>query len=446
MMVRISAMMFLQYWPLGVWGVTIGTYIGANTGEHGAGIFSPGFIGYSTAASAIGSLFSPLVVGFLSDRYVAAQKLVSLTQVGCAIAVWGMYASRSQVVFFLWLLVYFQCFVPAATLTNKISLKQLANPDAEYPLVRFFGTMGWIAAGLFVGILWPTLSGESIEATSMPLMLGGIGNVVMALFAITLPDTPPESDDRPIQERAWRQHRVLFTNLQLVAFLAIATLACVPSMAYNNFANPFLNYYRYPAPAALMTLGQLSDLICLTATPWLIARFGLRSLFATGVFTWTLRYVLLAGGSYFALAWPVVAAILIHGPCYVFVYVVGVMYTDHLADPSHRGAAQGLFALASTGIGHLLGAITVGFAQSVFLTPAGVEPPSYNWTGFWLVPALIGSFVAVSFLLSFKLPRQPYLALTGDRDDASFDPRAGRESTTANTNHSDDRSASLRAP
>jgi len=407
MMARISAMMFLQYWPLGVWGVTIGTYIGANTGEQGTGIFSPGFIGYSTAASAIGSLFSPLVVGFLSDRYFAAQKLVCATHVGCAIAAWGMYASHSQANFFLWILVYFQCFVPAATLTNKIGLKQLVNADAEYPLVRFFGTIGWIAAGLFVGILWPFVTGESIEATSTPLLLGAMGNVVMALFAVTLPNTPPESGNMPTRQQTWRQRSVLFTNFPLVAFLGIAILACVPSMAYNNFANPFLNYYGYPAPAALMTLGQVSDLICLTATPWLISRFGLRSLFATGVFAWTLRYLLLAMGSYFALAWPVVAAILIHGPCYVFVYVVGVMYTDHLTDKSHRGAAQGLFALASTGIGHLLGAITVGVAQSVFLTPAGVEPPPYNWSGFWLVPALIGCIVVVAFKLASKLPRQP---------------------------------------
>lgn len=414
MMARISAMMFLQYWPLGVWGVTIGTYIGANTGEQGTGMFSPGFIGYSTAAGAIGSLFAPLVVGFLSDRYFAAQKLVCAMHVGCAIAVGGMYTSRSQAFFFLWILLYFQCFVPAATLTNKIGLKHLVNADAEYPLVRVFGTVGWITAGLFVGIVWPYVTDQSIEATRMPLVLGGIGNVLMAIFVVTLPATPPESNDKLARQQSWRERSVLFANLPLIAFLGIAMLACMPSMAYNNFANPFLNYYRYPAPAALMTLGQVSDLICLTATPWLIPRFGLRSLFATGVLAWTLRYMLLAMGSHFALAWPVVTAILIHGPCYVFVYVVGVMYTDHLADPSHRGAAQGLYALASTGIGHLLGAVTVGWAQSVFLTPAGVEPPPYNWTSFWLVPAMIGIIVLIVFKLTFKLLRQPNVAQSAE--------------------------------
>src|SRR3954470_23555218 len=83
---RISAMMFLQYWPLGVWGVTVGTYIAANTGGAGDGIFSAGFVGYSTAAGAIGSLLSPVLIGFLSDRYFAAQNLLAVLHVGCALA------------------------------------------------------------------------------------------------------------------------------------------------------------------------------------------------------------------------------------------------------------------------------------------------------------------------------------------------------------------------
>src|SRR3972149_4697176 len=182
MMVRMSAMMFLQYWPLGIWGVTVGTYIAANTGEQGAGIFSAGFVGYSTASCAFGSLLSPVAVGFLSDRYFAAQRLVAVMHVGCALAAWGMYESHTQTAFFFWLVVYFQCFVPAAALTNKIGLRHLADVDAEYPLVRIFGTVGWIGSGLFLGFVWPLATGESIEATRIPLMLGACGNVLMAFF------------------------------------------------------------------------------------------------------------------------------------------------------------------------------------------------------------------------------------------------------------------------
>ena len=106
------------------------------------------------------------------------------------------------------------------------------------------------------------------------------------------------------------------------------------------------------------------------------------------------------------MAWPVYAAILIHGPCYVFVYVIGVMYVDRLVGGAHRGAAQGMYALASTGLGHLLGALTVGFAQATFLTPDGVSPPPYHWTAFWIVPAVLSVATVLVFSVAFKPPRQ----------------------------------------
>jgi nucleoside transporter len=405
-MVRMSAMMFMQYWPLGIWGVTVGTYIAANTGEQGAGIFSAGFVGYSTAAGAIGGLLSPVIIGFLSDRFFSAQRLVALMHFGCALSAWGMYESQNQATFFFCLLMYFQCFVPAVALTNKISLRHLLDVDAEYPRIRIFGTVGWISAGLFLGFVWPAVNGDSIDATRTPLLLGAFGSVLMTFYAFTLPHTPPVRRDEDIQRRTFQDSGALLRNRPLVAFLLVSMLACIPSMAYNNYANLFLNNYAYPRPAALMTLGQLSDVLFLWAAPWFIARFGLRTLFVSGVIAWGVRYGLLAAGSYFYIGWPVYTAILIHGPCYVFIYVIGVMYVDRLADSAHRGAAQGMYALATTGLGHLIGAFNVGYTQGVFLTPDGISPPPYNWTAFWIVPAILSLVTAIVFKIRFNSSRQ----------------------------------------
>jgi nucleoside transporter len=406
MMARISAMMFLQYWPLGIWGVTVGTYIAANTGNEGSRIFSAGFVGYSTAAGALGSLVSPVLVGFLSDRYFTAQRLLALMHAGCACAAWGMYHSQSQGAFFLALFGYFQFFSPAAALTNKIALRHLANIDREYPRVRIFSTVGWISAGLFLGFGWPWAMGESIEATRVPLMLGAGGSILMAFYAWTLPDTPPEGRSREFLMRAFRDGRDLLRNRPLLAFLFVAMLACIPSMAYNNYGNLFLNNQGYNRPAALMTLGQLSDVLFLWATPWLIARLGIQALFLSGVIAWAIRYCLLAFGSYSGLVWPVYVAIVIHGACYVFVYVIGVMFVDRLVERTHRGAAQGVYALVSSGLGHLVGAFTVGLSQESFLTPPGVSPPPYDWTTFWMVPATVSVVAAITFRVVFKAPPQ----------------------------------------
>lgn len=405
LMARMSAMMFLQYWPQGIWAVTFTTYIVANTGTVGAGIFSAGFVGYTTAAGAIGSLISPVIIGFLSDRYFAAERLLAALHAGCALAAWGMFRSQTELEFLLCIVLYYQCFCPAAALTNKIGLRHLANVDVEYPWVRIFGTVGWIGAGLFLGFVWPLVTGQLIEATRIPLFLGACGSSMMALYCLTLPHTPPERRASVARLGIVRDSGELLRNGPLVTFLAVSMLACISTTAYNNCGNPFLNHEGYPRPAALMTLGQLSELLCLWAAPWLIARYGLRVLFVVGVIGWGIRYALLATGSYLGAAPPVYAAILLHGPCYVFVYVIGVMYVDRLAGSAHRGAAQGLYALASAGLGHLIGALTVGLAQAALLTPEGVSPPPYHWTAFWIVPAAFSLTAAIMFKVAFRPPQ-----------------------------------------
>jgi MFS family permease len=125
-------------------------------------------------------------------------------------------------------------------------------------------------------------------------------------------------------------------------------------------------------------------------------------LFIGGATAWAIRYGLLAASSSSAATWPTYAAILLNGPCFVFIYVVGVMYVDRLVGSAHRGTAQGMFTLASAGVGNLVGAVTVGFTQSIFLTPDDVSPPPYNWTAFWIVAAVL-SVVSVLFsIASFK--------------------------------------------
>jgi hypothetical protein len=151
-----------------------------------------------------------------------------------------------------------------------------------------------------------------------------------------------------------------------------------------------------------MTIGQVSDLFVLALTPWLIKRFSLQSLFVTGMTAWGVRYILLAAGSFYAITWPSVVSILMNGPCFVFIYVIGVMYVDRLLGGAHRGAAQGTFALVSAGLGNLAGAVTVGYAQSTFLTPQGVSRPPYNWSAFWSVPAILSIAGVFMFRVAFK--------------------------------------------
>jgi MFS family permease len=191
-----------------------------------------------------------------------------------------------------------------------------------------------------------------------------------------------------------RDGKALFRNRELMLFLGVVLFACLPSMAYNNYGNVYLNEKHYWHPAALMTVGQVSEVLMLAASPWLIPRLGLNKLFAAGIAAWSVRYLLLALASYTSMTWPVYAAIAIHGICYVFVYIVGVIYVDRLVSHSHRGLAQGMYTIVYAGLANLLGGISVGYCESLFLNPKGID----DWTIFWLIPAAISASTAVTFV------------------------------------------------
>ncbi len=191
MRLRMSIMMFLQYFGLGLWAVTTGSYVDANTVGQGLGIFPPWFIGFLSLSSAIGSIVAPIVAGIAADRWMNGERLLLLLHLACAGCLWGMAATQSAGWFLFAVVMYYQFFCPTVSLSNALSLRHLPHPDREFAWVRSIGTLAWIFAGLIVGLAAPGYWGESIERTNLPLYFGAVGQLAMAAYCFTLPASPP---------------------------------------------------------------------------------------------------------------------------------------------------------------------------------------------------------------------------------------------------------------
>ncbi|QDT68254.1 Putative nucleoside transporter YegT [Planctomycetes bacterium MalM25] len=418
MLARLSVMMLLQYWPLGLWFVTVKTFIAANTEQEGEALFSAGFIGYSGMAAAFGSLVAPTLMGWIADRFFSAEKLVALLNLAAALALTGMYHAGSQTTFFLCLILYFQAFCPSVSLTNTIAFSKLSDRDREFPVVRLYGTVAWIAAGVFVGVICRWWFGENIEPTRTPMTIAIGSHLAMALYSLTLPRTEPQRVPVPGKGSGW----ALLRDPVLAMFLLVSLLAATGSQAYD-LNNVYLNQRGYEGAAATLTLGQLTEVACLAAMPWLHRRWRLKTLFLVGVLCWSFRYLLLAmssvGEPTGLSAAMIYSAILVHGPAYVFVYLAGQMYVDRLTDPANRGVAQGFHALATVGLGHVIGSGMTGWSQATFLTPAGVSPPPYDWTPYWMIPVATTLGTAILFAFAFSGGPKPGASDTDPADDSA---------------------------
>jgi nucleoside transporter len=386
--VKLSAMMFLQYFVWGAWYVTMGTWLGETL--H----FSGEQIGLAAGTTALAAMISPFFVGMVADRFMATERILALLHVvGGAV----LFVAATQTTFgsfYIVLLVYTLCYMPTLALSNSLSFRQMRDPGVEFPPIRVLGTIGWIVAGLCIGTL-------GLEATATPLKIAGGGSVLLGLFCLGLPHTPPL--EKATGKRATWADVLGLDALKLLRersfaiFILGSFLICIPLQFYYAFANMFLNEIHVTNAAGKMTLGQMSELFFMLVMPWFFRRLGVKWMLLVGMLAWTTRYAFFAFGTHADLVWMLYAGILLHGICYDFFFVTGQIYVDTKAPGDLRAAAQGFIAFVTLGVGMFIGSWASGRVVDAFVTGS-----DHDWHSIWLVPAAGAGFVLLLFAVFFR--------------------------------------------
>ncbi|MGQ0815394.1 MAG: nucleoside permease [Gemmatimonadota bacterium] len=382
---RLSVMMFLQYFIWGAWFVTLGTYLGQTLRFDGTQI------GLAYGSMAIGAMISPFFVGMVADRFFPTEKIIGVLHLIGAVVLYAASTAGEFGVFYPILIIYALCYIPTLALTNSISFHNMNNPAAEFPRVRVLGTIGWIVAGLIIGRM-------GLETAATPMRIAAGASVVLALYSfLALPHTPAPGAGKPL-----RAHDVLgldalalMKDRSFATFVVGSFLLCIPLQFYYTFTNLFLNEIGVTEPASKMTMGQMSEILFMLLMPWFLLRLGAKKLLLIGMFAWGLRYVLFSMGDAGSLVWMLYLGIILHGICYDFFFVTGQIYVDQRAGTQIRSAAQGFLAFVTLGVGYFIGGIVSGRVVDAYASGG-----AHNWKGIWLVPA-IGAFVVLGLFAVF---------------------------------------------
>ena len=388
---KLSGMMFLQYFIWGAWYVTLVTYLSRTLGFNGSQI------GWAYATTAIAAMISPFFMGLVADRYFASEKvLAGLHLVGGFLLYWvsGLH-DFSQL--FPVLLIYTLFYMPTLALTNSLSFHHMESPEREFPRVRVLGTLGWIAAGVLVGRL-------HLEATAVPLQIAAGASVLMGLYCLLLPHTPPKGGGQPFSLRGLLglDALSLMKERSFAVFVAGSFLLCIPLQFYYTFTNLFLNEIGVSQAASKMTLGQGSEILFMLALPFFLTRVGLKGTLLIGMAAWVARYLLFSWGDGNEYLWMLLAGILLHGICYDFFFVAGQVYVDRKAPIRVRAAAQGFIALVTLGLGMFVGARISGLVVQHYSYLDGAGAVQHHWGEVWLVPAVAAAVVLVLFAFFFR--------------------------------------------
>ena len=385
---KLSLMMFLQYMMYAVWWVPLAAYL-TNlevSSTEKALILS---------SMAIGCLASP-VIGMLADRFFASQKvLAGLNIINAVMLFWAGTTNNSDALF-ISLLVAMLAYMPSWSLTSSIAMAHL--PSEQFPKVRVFGSIGWVASGIFSVIFIKFLNIE-FDGTNIPFYCGAGVSLFAAFTNLTLPNTPPLAKGKKVSViEAFGLGTIrLMKDRNFAMFIIFSFLSLIPFAMYYSYFSEFLLNINTRYISVTMNWGVLFEMGFMLLVPIAIKKMGLRNVMILGLVALSIRYIAFYAGGVINQSWMYYIGILIHGLIFGFFYVGGQIYIDKKAPAELKGQAQGFIFLVTFGIGLLAGNFISGKIIHEFKSPDGS-----NWNAIWGITTIISVALLILFTMFFK--------------------------------------------
>lgn len=410
--VRLSVMMFLQFFVWGAWYVSATGFIGLAQMD--------GLTGAVYTVGPLAALVAPFFLGMLADRFFASERvLAGLHLVGGVFLLAAPLVARPFALapppadaslfyqvflhdraayfepFTLCLLGHMLCYMPTLGLTTSLALHHLESQQRDFPTVRVLGTIGWIAGNLAVSWL------PQADHSAGQFYLAGGAALLLGIYSLTLPHTPPPAKGKPTtfgQVLGLDSFR-LFRSPSYATFIICSFLICIPLAGYYQQARNFVEYSGLlirDSATLTMSFGQMSEITFMLVMPLFFARLGVKWMLVVGMAAWVARYGLFSAAADEKILWMVFAGVLLHGICYDFFFVTGMIYVDQRAANDIRHQAQGFLVLVTQGLGLGLGA-KLFFAMMALNSPGG----NPDWQTIWLYPSLFAAAVLAVFILLF---------------------------------------------
>jgi nucleoside transporter len=381
--IRLSAMMFLEFFVWGAWVTVLSDHLKAiELDSRTTTIY--GLLG-------LASIFMPILAGQVTDRMVATQKFLGVAHIvgGGGLILAAVTANYTMI--FIGMLVWSLAFAPTISLTNSLAFSHMKDPEKDYSLIRTFGTIGWIASNWVLG-QWRSIESLKIGGNDC-LYLAAAAAIAMGLFCFNLPNTPPAKTG--VSPFAFAKAFGLLKNMRVTVFLLVSFVAGTILWFYFPVVGPFLGDLGTSAENSprIQSLGQVFEILTMLALPWFLKYMGPRKVLMLGMVAFALRNLIFMIGAPF---WLVAASCSLHGASFVFFFVVGFIFIDAVAPKDIKGSAQGLLSMVVFGFGVWLGNMFSGEVKGWATTGNAV-----NWSKYFAVPLALSVLCAVVFLLTF---------------------------------------------
>lgn len=400
---RLTLMNFLQFFIWGSWLLTIGVYWFQNKQWSGTEF------GVIFSTMGIASIFMPALTGIISDRFINAEKLYGALHISGAVVLFCLPLVENPSTFFWVILLNMIFYMPTLSLSITVAYSALKGSKQDvvrdYPPIRIWGTIGFIAA------LW-TVSLSGNEASANQFYIASAVSLILGIYAFTLPKCPPlanKVDSRSFVDALGLRAFSLFRQSKFAVFFLFSMLLGAALQLTNAYGDTYLHDFKnVPAyqdllavkyPAIIMSISQISETLFILAIPFFLRRFGIKYVMLFSMLAWVLRFGLFAYGDPAGGLWMIILSCIIYGMAFDFFNISGSLFVETQVNEKMRGSAQGLFMMMVNGFGALFGSFTSGIIIDKFFT---FTDQSKDWPNIWLTFAAYTLILAVIFPFIFK--------------------------------------------
>jgi MFS transporter, NHS family, xanthosine permease len=369
---RLVLLSFLQFFVWGAWLITIANY------WFGTKHWGDANFGAIFSTLGISAIFMPAIIGIIADRWLNAEKLYGLLQIGYGVVLLFLPQVNDPSGFFWVMLLAMLFYMPTIALSNSIAYTVLKNNGMDvvkvFPPIRVWGTIGFIVA------MWVTnLTGN--KATAIQFYIAAIAAIGLGVYAFTLPKCPPRNTigkNASIVELLGLNAFKLFANYKMALFFVFAMFLGAALQLTNMYGDRFLDEFKYfpkyvdsfviKYSTLIMSISQVSETLFILAIPFFLRKFGIKKVMLISMLAWVLRFGLFALGNPGDGLWMVVLSCIVYGMAFDFFNVSGSLFVETTTDSKIRSSAQGLFMMMTNGFGAIIGSYTAGWLISKFFT------------------------------------------------------------------------------
>lgn len=402
---RLTILNFLQFFVWGSYLTSLGGYM------YGTLHFKGEEIGFVFTTMGIASLFMPTFLGIIADRWVNAERVLGLSHIAGAFALYWTSTITDPDMMFWGMLLVSMAYMPTIALNNTVSYivlhKRNFDTQKVFPPIRVWGTVGFIVAMWFVDLMHWTLSPTQ-------LVVAAVSSLIMGLYAFTVPPCPPSGDKT---KKSWAASLgldafVLFKQQKMLVFFIFAMFLGGALQITNQWGVPFLDHFKYTEaykdtfgvkqPNILISISQISETLFILTIPFFLGRFGIKKVMLMSIIAWVFRFGLFGIGDPGSGLWLLVLSMIVYGMAFDFFNISGSLFVENEAPKVIRASAQGLFMLMTNGIGAIIGSYGSGWVVQRYTTNEVTD-----WQTVWFIFAGYALVLAILFPLLFRYKHKP---------------------------------------